>query len=483
MNDTTIFESKEKIEPLSKEPTVSVQEKPVSPNVVNSKAPWQVNNAQNQEEEQGGFPFGKIIKVFIGLVLFLILIFGVTSFILPMFNKSNNEKVTLVYWGLWDSEPIIKSIINDFQKQNPNITIEYKKEDVKQYRDKLVARIQNGTGPDLFLFHNTWLLQTNKLLLPLPSDIIKSDEFEKTYFPVIVSDLSKNGAVYGIPSGIDTLSLFINSEIFAQSGVSVPTTWQDFGKTARALTVVDETGKIKTSGAALGTYDNITHAPDIISLLFVQNGADLNNLSTTVQNAKDALDYYTDFAKGEGKVWDSTLDPSMLAFAKGNLAMYFGYSWDIFAIKAVNPNLSFQTYSVPRLPGRNQTIASYWNTGVSIKSKHQKEALLFLKYLSQKDVVQKLFSEESKTRLFGIPYARVDLSETLKDNVLVYPFVSQAKDAQSSFFASDTYDNGLNSKTNVYLADAVRAILNGTSSDTALETLIMGVDQVLSQFK
>src|SRR5207244_1425991 len=108
--------------------------------------------------------------------------------------------------------------------------------------------------------------------------------------------------------------------------------------------------------------------------------------------------------------------------------------------------------------------------GISNKSKHQKEALLFMKFLSQKDTMQKLYSQEAKTRLFGEPYARADLADLLRENTLVYPFVAQGKDAKSSFFISDTNDNGLNSQMNGYLGNAVRSVLGNTSPDSAVET-------------
>ena len=111
--------------------------------------------------------------------------------------------------------------------------------------------------------------------------------------------------------------------------------------------------------------------------------------------------------------------------------MYFGYSWDYFTIKAISPDLSFQIHSVPHLPGRSMTIASYWAAGF-FKANIRKRLYYFL-ILSKKETQEKLFAEESKTRLFGEPYARVDLLEKLKDNTVVYPFVSQAKDATSSF--------------------------------------------------
>ena len=232
----------------------------------------------------------------------------------------------------------------------------------------------------------------------------------------------------------------------------------------------------------MGTFNNITHAPDIISLLFVQNGVNLYDISKTSQAASEALTFYTAFAMGGSNIWDSTLDQSMLAFAKGNLAMYFGYSWDFFAIKAINPNLAFAIYPVPHLGSQNMTIASYWANGVSVKSSHQKEALLFIKFLAKKETEEKLFTEESKTRLFGQPYARIDLADSLKTNTYAYPFVLQAKDAVSSFFADSTYDNGLNSKMNAYLGKAVESVLGNTSPQTAIDALSQGVAQVLKQY-
>lgn len=427
-------------------------------------------------------PVSKIIKIIIGVIVVAVIGFIIFKFVVPIFSPKDT-KVTLVYWGLWEDSSIMNSVIADFERENPNIDIDYKKEDPKQYQERLITRTkEEGTGPDIFRFHNTWLPILRDILIPLPTDVITRDEFQKNYYSVAQEDLISKGAIYGIPLGIDTLSLFINTEIFNASGLSPPTTWDEFLKTSRSITVKEADGKIKTAGAAIGTFDNVTHAPEIVSLLFIQNGADLDDLTATKDNASDALEFYAQFAKGDASVWDATLDNSLSAFARGDLAMYFGFSWDIFAIKALSPELTFSIASVPRLLDRNMTIASYWVEGASIKSKHKKEALLFLKFLAKKETAQKLYSEESKVRLFGEPYARKDLAETLNDNELVFPFVSQAQNAQSSFFASDTHDDGYNKKMNEYLGDAVRSVLNNTSPQTAVETLSKGVSQIFSQY-
>ncbi len=424
----------------------------------------------------------KIIKLVFGVLAVIFLGFVIFGLVVPILHKKpKSEKTTLLYWGLWEDSKVMQPIISDFERQYPNITVNFVKQDIKQYRERLVTRIQNGTGPDVFRFHNTWWPMLSNILVPLPKDTITKTDFEKWFYKVAQNDLVKNGAIYGIPLEIDTLSLYINTEVFKARGLSSPKDWIDFSNIARQLTVKDERGKIATAGAAVGTFGNITHAGDVVSLFLVQNGTDLNDISSTEQLASEALSFYTSFALND-KVWDDTFDPSVLSFAQGNLAMLFGYSRDFFTIKSIDPNLSFEIYPVPHLPQQNMTIASYWVEGVSIKSKYQKEAMLLIKYLAQKETQQKLFTEQSKTRAVGLPYGRRDLANLLKDNANVYPFISQAEGAISSFFASDTYDNGLNSQMNNYLEDAVNAILTGSSSQTAVDTLQKGVSQILQQY-
>jgi len=473
MNGNTVFQNQET--PLQQSTVGQAQ---TSPKGSSESPPPFVFHASRSPVS-----LANIVKILLGIIVIVVVGFFIFKIVIPNIQNTQGSKVKLEYWGLWEDASILNAIISDFSRAYPDITINYSKQDIKQYRERLMARIQNGTGPDIFRFHNTWVQMLSDTLLPLPNDAIKKDDFTKWFYPVAQKDLIRNGAIYGIPLEIDTLALYINTNIFKSAGVSAPNNWVDFINYARSLTVIDENGKIKTAGAALGTFNNITHAPDIISLLFVQSGVDLNNIKENEQAAAEALDFYTSFSLPKGsKTWDSDLDASILAFGKENLAMYFGYSWDFFMIKAINPNLAFEIYSVPHLPNQNVTIASYWAEGVSVKSKHQKEALLFMKFLAKKETEEKLFAEESKTRTFGEPYARTDLADLLKDNANVYPFVFQAKDAESSFFASDTFDNGLNFQMNTYLGNAVNSVLGGGSPQSAVDTLSQGVAQVLSQY-
>jgi multiple sugar transport system substrate-binding protein len=324
------------------------------------------------------------------------------------------------------------------------------------------------------------------LLAPFPVDVVNSIELDTKFFPLVKEDLKLGGAYFGVPLHFDSLALFINMDLFRASGIpAYPATWDDLISAANTLTVRDADEKIVTAGVALGTYDNIEHASDIISLLLLQNGADLRDLAgPTKQSAVDALYFYTLFAKGDARVWDDGLENSKLAFAKGKVAMYIGYSWDIFDIKSINPNLQFAITSVPHILNRDITVASYWAEGVSNKTPHRKEAFEFLKFVASRENLEKLYSIQSKTRLIGSLYPRSDMADLLSDNSLAYPFVSQGGSAKSTIFSSNTYDERMVDELNKYLGDAVRSIVNDNSSaESAVETLAAGVAQKLSQYE
>ena len=406
-----------------------------------------------------------------------------------LFGSKDNGNATIVYWGLWEDPTVFNTVIADFERQHPNIKVEYQKQDIKSlgnYVHRLQTRVDNGTGPDIFRYHNSWITELKPDLLPLPSDLVKSSQLDTQYYDVVKSDLNKDGAYYGIPLGMDALSLFVNTDLFAQGGYKIPTNWDDVLNISRQISVKDQNGNIQTAGVALGTYDNISHASDVISLLLLQNGADIYDLGgNTSGNAKDALDYYMLSSQGDNKVWDNTMDNSTLAFAEGKLAMMFGYSWDIPLIQAANPGLKFKVVAVPHLLGTNFTLASYWVEGVSKTSKHPQAAFEFLKYLSQKGTLEKLYSAEAQStgRGFGELYPRKDMASLLKGNQTIYPIVQQFSAAKSTPFASDTYDEGMNKVLDEAMGNTINAILTqNTSTETALQTLGQNEAQELAKY-
>ena len=437
-----------------------------------------------------------ILFVIAGLLVLILVGFLLTKFVFKRSTGTSSELVMITYWGLWEPESVIQGVIAGFEKENPNIKVDYRKHSKTDYKARLLSSLVKDQTPDVFRIHNTWLPMFAEYLSAVPSDAVDSLGLENDYFPVASKDLKIGSSYYAAPLMIDGLALYYNKDILSSANKTVPKTWWGLKQTAKELTVRDESGRIQIAGAALGTVNNVDHWSDILGLMIYQNGA--NPALPTGRLIEDVLSFYTLFNL-QDQIWDSTLPDSTLAFASGKLAFYFGPSWRYFNIKEINPSLNFGIAKVPQLPelggsdweaaeeGKvgltNINWGTFWVEGVSEKSPNKKAAWKFLEYLSSKEVMENLYSAQSQTRDFGEIYPVVALADKLKSNPILFPFVEQAGSAKSWYLCSFTHDNGLNDGVIKYYEDAVNAILNGADPSSVTETLNSGVGQILARYK
>ncbi|HSW89504.1 MAG TPA: extracellular solute-binding protein [Patescibacteria group bacterium] len=457
---------------------------------VSEAVPEFVSGAAQTARPSGSFfskiPMKIIAIVAVLLVIVLAVVFAASKFLgtSSQTAKTPTRQVNLVYWGLWEPNDVLTSVIKDFEGANPGVHIQYGQQSIKDYRERLQSAFARGQGPDVFRFHNTWvpMLAQTGALSTLPANIMSNSTFEKTFYPVAAKDLKAGTGYVGVPLEFDGLSLFINKRMLADSGKSAPTTWEDLRVLARSLTVRDADGKIARAGVALGSAKNVDHFSDILALLILQNGGNPGKPDDSAQLVPPALQFYTQFMLTD-KVWDETLPNSTYAFATEKAAMVFAPSWRAFEMKQINPNFDFEVDPVPQLPGKPITWASYWAEGVSKTTKDQDVAWKFVTYMSSSDVLQKLYADATAVRLFGEPYPRVDLAPKVASDPYVGAFISQAPNAVSWYMASNTYDNGINDQIIKYYADAINGLNSGKQLEEVMPTLSKGVPAVLAQYK
>ncbi|MCX6705888.1 MAG: extracellular solute-binding protein [Candidatus Woesebacteria bacterium] len=425
-------------------------------------------------------------KVLILIVVVLALL-GLVFFV--FFKGKTSTKPSsgeIVWWSLWEDESTISPLIAEYEAKNPKVKVKYIKQSQQDYRERLTNALAKGTGPDIFTFHNSWVPMFKNYLDPIPVSIMTPSEFSQVFYPVIASDLTEGSGILGIPLGYDALTLFINSDIFASYGKTPPTTWDDLRSLAIELTTKDDKGNIIQSGVALGRTENVDNWQEILALMMLQNGADLSNPIGKL--AEDALTFFTLFSSNDG-VWDSSLPTSTAMFAGGKLAMYLAPSWRAFEILQLNPSLNFKTVPLPQLAkgSSNQkdvAYATYWVQGVSNKGKNKTAAWEFLKFISSRDSLSKLYANSSKQRKFGEVYPRVDMASLLTDHPILGSIVSQAPNARSWYLQSRTFDGptGINSLINKYFEDAVNAVNARSTAVKVLPTVAQGVSQILKQY-
>lgn len=431
----------------------------------------------------------KYIVMAVGALFFIIITIFLFSLLLKRGKGTTQTKeISLSYWGLWEEKEMMDPVIKLYEQKNPGVKIIYEKKTPQDYREKLIFRSQKGQGPDIFRFHNTWLPEIKEITAPLPPEVMTSAEFEKTFYPIHQKDLKIGKYYYGLPLSVDGLVLVYNEDLFKKAGINKsPTNWDELIEDAGRIQVLGKDGEIIMAGIAMGTASNIEHFSDIFGLLLVLNGGDIMKLDEP--EAVGALEAYRRFAEAPNNTWSEAMPNAVSAFIQQQVAMIIVPSWEILTIKGTNPDLKLKVVPIPKPPGGKQaSLATYWVEGVSKMSKNQLEAWKFLKFLTEKDTMTKMYETQSATRLFSEPYSRVDLASLIIQNEYTGAVIKQAQDDVyiSLPLVSRTYDNGLNDEIVRYIENAINATIKGVSYSEALQGeqgAKKGVDQIIGRYK
>ena len=385
-----------------------------------------------------------IIGGAVGLAVIILLLF----LVLGSIGGTQLQQVTLQFWGTFDDRSFYDTAISAFEKANPNVKIVYKEYDFADYEKELIDSFAAGTGPDIWLMHNTWLPKHADKIQPLPQETLKGEkaplftlkDFQDQFVDVALNDLTENGQIYALPIYVDTLALYYNRDLFNTAGItSPPKTWDEFNDDVKNLTVLDSRGNITRSGAAIGTADNINRSTDILTLLMLQSGVKMTNDSHTTAtfsqsvNGEDvgqrALQYYTDFANPSKSVytWNDQQHYSIDAFVEGSTAMMFNYSHQIATVRSKSARFNFGIAPAPQIAGTPVAVnfANYWAPTVSKQSKNPITAWKFLVYLSSTG------GDASYVNASDRPSARRDLLEQQKSDPDLGAFAQQALSARS----------------------------------------------------
>src|SRR5579859_7321187 len=165
------------------------------------------------------------------------------------------QKVTIEYWQYFyqSKQDLVNTLIQDFQKANPNIEIVHNSTiPYEQYQQKLAAAAPAGQGPDVVNLYYGWLgkFTQSGYLQELPTGAFPAATLEKDFFPV-VQGAKLQGKYWGVPTAVRTLALFYNKDLMTASGVDPnkpPTTWEEFVDVALKTTKRASDGKLDTAG-------------------------------------------------------------------------------------------------------------------------------------------------------------------------------------------------------------------------------------------
>lgn len=369
-------------------------------------------------------------------------------------SGSGGVAAKAVLWGTLDSAMVEKSI-QLFNEKNDNILeVTYVQFSETEFDSKLTEALAENRGPDAIILTQERLLRHEKKLYPIPFQNVPERTFRDTFVEGSELYIGSTG-IYALPLAIDPMVLYWNRTLFNAAGIATPPTqWEEVMALVPKLTKVDTSRNVLQSTIALGEYQNISHAKEILALLMMQAG---NPITIRTQNgfmssisdrlglpevpADSAVRFYTEFANPvkPSYSWNRSLASSHDAFVRGTLAMYLGFSSELFGIREQNPNLNFDVTHMPQVRDAIQknTFGTIYAIGILNQSTTKANAFQAASLLTGASMAPFWVDE------LGLPPARRDALSQVPTDPYKAVFYRDALIARGFFDPNPSQTNAL----------------------------------------
>lgn len=154
--------------------------------------------------------------------------------------SSASGKTTITWWA-WDSNPVQKTMVAAFEKDNPNITVNIKNftTGTSDYENALRPALTSNNGPDVFqIAPGAMLTNYGPLAVDLTPYAEKAwgSDWKSKFYSTATSQLALNGTQPALPTYMTAAGMiFYNSGLVKQLGISVPTTVPQWIQTCKKV--------------------------------------------------------------------------------------------------------------------------------------------------------------------------------------------------------------------------------------------------------
>lgn len=312
-------------------------------------------------------------------------------FLLPIFlcacSSQNNNEITFSSWGSVSEVQIIKNVILDFERENPDIKVNFL-HFPQNYFQKIHLLFASNQAPDVVFVNNIYLPLYSNYLLEIDKDIINKDD----YFAQSIEALSYNQKLYAVPRDVSNVVFFYNKNLLNE----LPNSGWNFVEFQEFLK------KNQNSQFYLLSleHDYFWTIPFLLTL-----GDEKLGFETYKK-------MQTQYAPSLAQIGSLT---TAQMFLDGKIAFYLSGRW---MYPKISQNANFD-WGIIEFPGQTRTDASGW--AISKNSKNKEKAIRFVKYLSSEKNIDYL------TQTGLIVPARKNSAKKLKDGDVFIKSIEKSK--------------------------------------------------------
>lgn len=384
-------------------------------------------------------------------------------------TPANDGPVTITYTNFISNdgnEENLQTIIDAFEEENPDITVEVTTLPYGDYGTALQTDLAAGTVSDVFdiEYSNYASYQANGVLAPL--EVANPD----AYRPSLLEAYSTDGTSYALPSSFSDVVLYYNADLFDAAGLDYPTndwTWADEKAAAEALT--DQAAGVWGDHQPISFYEYYK--------VLAQNGGQfLNDDKTAVAfNTPEGLEAAEWLVNKSGTVMPTieqgqgTPDFDTNLFKDGKLAMLHTGIWIFGAVADVPFN-----WDIAVEPGNTEQASAVFSNaiGVSAASEHVDAATKWAEFLTSSDTMVQVrldagwelppISDEAQLATYldkGAPANRQAVFDSL-DGIALPPVVAEGQTEMQDIIGEELVEAQAGRKTVQEALDSAEERIN-----------------------
>jgi len=332
------------------------------------------------------------------LIIFILILASVN--VLGIANAQSDEEVIKLQFATpaWQPSCIetLKDIINEWNKKNEKIKVEYIQVDWGSIHDYLITAFETGEAPDIFHYASYGVLEFGNRGYVENVFPLLSEELKKDLHPVALETITKNGEVWGIPILWEGDITVYNKEIFKEEGIDIPTSenpwnFEDLRAAAKKLTTIRDDGSVERWGMGVGMMVTVltTWGPKF-NADFLYETEDGKWEFKIQENEKRLIKYLYEIYNEDKVISHENLSlhahEILPDFYKGNVAMIPNIGvWIRENIVSAAPE-DFKWGVLPPLKDKTQNCDARTQVlGIPAASETKEEAMKFIEFLVDRD--------------------------------------------------------------------------------------------------
>ncbi len=293
-----------------------------------------------------------------------------------------------------EDEAIYKEIVNRFQTKYSYITVDLDlNPDQTSYYQNLEADLMEGVAPDVFDFHsNTTFVEYAQAGIFLPQDDLS---YMTNYQDGAKAISSVDGKNYAFINAYNMLAIFYNKDIFAQEGLSEPTTFEEFATLCKTLQDKGYGGVIYP-GSTVGTswlFNAVMTInlggpgyKDLIEGMDSGKYTDITTIDGVEEGLKTLQAYYDNnifYTASEA----TDLTQAMSLFAQGLAPMMYNGTWSFGTKETDFPDINTGVFAIPTVGNTGENYAeSAQLTVINASTKVADAAKLWVEFIASAEI-------------------------------------------------------------------------------------------------